>query len=119
MLAQPFASTTAGWIFSLVIPGLIIIVSGMIGYVLRSIKAKFDKLDNKVDRLVTSQTLNNQTLAILTHDSPKIEEEIEKHDKQLGALDRSVAVLENTVKEHLSWHNRQHSAFQPPIPGVN
>lgn len=107
ILAEPFASSTAGYLSGIVLPSAFAIFAGVCGWVLKGIKARFDQINNKIDRIVDAQTVSNQTLAILNSDAPAVEARLHSTEVRLAELERSTAVLANTMQRHEQFHERK------------
>lgn len=105
--AEPFASSTAGYLSGIVLPIAFAMFAGICGWVLKGIKARFDQINHKIDRIVDAQTVSNQTLAILNSDAPAVEARLNSTETRLGELERTTAVLSVTLQRHEQFHERK------------
>lgn len=100
MLAEPFATTPAGYITGIVVPALLTGIVFALGYGFRRFSARMDRQDNAL----ASTTL---ALAVLTAEVAPTREQTSRNTVSIGSLDRMVAVLDKSLEDHQRWHDRQ------------
>jgi flagellar biogenesis protein FliO len=90
--ADPFASTTAGWLTGILLPILLIALIGCIGYVFRSFS-----------RSLAEQS---RALTIISTQFVPIQRDVEKTQTDVASLKTETALLRQTIDKHEAWHAR-------------
>ena len=106
LMAEPFSSTTAGYLTGVGTPVIALLVAGM----WRAWASRLRKQDEAIARIVEASTESNKALAILIADHNHVSERVKVNSAQLNELEKSTAVLASQVHEHHRWVERQQAA---------
>ena len=106
LMAEPFSSSTAGYVTCIGTPVIALLVAAM----WRAWAQRLKKQDETIAEIVKAATESSKALAILLSDHNHVAVAVANHNTQLMELEKSTAVLASQVDAHHRWVERQQNA---------
>lgn len=103
ILAEPFASSAAGYVTGIGVPVLL----GLVAYVWKSVLARITSIESVMARHTEALAKHSQALSMLIETTDQISEDFRGTARLTSELDKGLAVLSDRMTRHESWTQRE------------